>query len=103
MFNKKNTLAEEVAITAQAAFEEAQEQEAQEQGRFQAEGARLRRLASVRSEAETWLRWEIYKRELKPMGLSWHDMTEAHHARIAQAGERAVERARAKEKVLRGG
>ena len=94
MFNKKNTLAEEVAITAQAAFEEAQEQEAQEQGRFQAEGARLRRLASVRSEAETWLRWWIYKHELKPLGLSWDDLTPSQTRRIAQAGERAVERER---------
>ena len=97
MFKVEKTLAEELAIVALE--QEAQEQEAQErweeeQAAFEAEGARLRRLANVRSEAETWLRWWIYKHELKPLGLSWDDMTEAHCARIAQAGERAVERAR---------
>ena len=63
---------------------------------------RLRHLADVRSEAETFLRWQIIERELKPMGLSWHDMTPAHHARIAQAGERAVERVRSRQKGLEG-
>ena len=97
MFKQFNTLAEELAFTAQellAQEQEAQERWEEEQAAFEAEGARLRRLADVRREAETWLYWEIYRNELKPLGLSWDDMTEAHCARSAQAGERGVERAR---------
>ena len=93
-----NTLAQKLTLALeQKAWEKEEE-------RYYYESVWSHRLASVRSEAETWLRWEIFKRELKPQGLSWDDLSPSHRARIAQAGERAVERelARAKEKGLCG-
>jgi len=83
-----NTLAQKLnRVLEQKAWEE-------EEARYYNESVRLHRLADVRREAENWMRWEIFRRELKPQGLSWDDMTEAQELRIAQAGERAVERAR---------
>ena len=100
MFKVEKTLAEELAIVAQELISkdlEAQERWEEEEERFQEECARSRHLASVRSEAENWVRWEIFKSELKPQGLTSYDISPSHRARIESAGERAVEQEEAKE------
>ena len=81
-----DTLAIKLTLALEAAWEAEQE-------RYYNESVRLHREADIRREAETWTRWQIFKTQLKPLGLGWDDLSPSHRVQIAQAGDRAVERA----------